>query len=287
MESIQKLAIPIAIVIAGALIASALYLASIGRGPSGSSKETATATIELRGLQENDHIRGSADASVVMVEFSDSECPFCKVFDSTAKQVMEKYGGDGKVAWVYRYFPIPSLHPKAPKEAEALECAAELGGNEMFWKYADKVYMNTTSNNSLDIGVYNNPATAPINPATGQPYYAQKTPRSATDAGQLSDFAVELGIEKESFEECLASGRNIPRIETDVAEAGNSGGSGTPYIVFISKEKMPSDARSYLDSLIPTVGANTFVISKDGKRVYMSGALPFNYIDQLIELILD
>src|SRR3989338_278944 len=185
MEALQKFAVPLAIIVAGGMIAVSLFVVNANK--TGTSGTTPTVAQEIRGVQDDDHIRGNPNAKIILVEYSDPECPYCKVFHETLKQIIGEYGADGKVAWVYRNFPIPSLHPKAPKESEALECATEQGGNEMFWKYADKVYMNTTSNNSLDIGVYNNPATAPINPATGQPYYAQKTPRSATDAGQLSD----------------------------------------------------------------------------------------------------
>ena len=66
------------------------------------------------------------------------------------QQLMSEYGKSGKVAWVYRQYPIVQLHSKAPKEAEALECAAELGGNEKFWDYTDRLYTLTNSNDSLD-----------------------------------------------------------------------------------------------------------------------------------------
>src|SRR3989344_431940 len=188
MESIQKFAVPLSILIAGAMIAISLYVVN---SSGAASNPTPSVAEEIRGIVESDHGRGNQNADIVIVEFSDTECPFCKQFHETMKRVMEEYGSDGKVAWVYRHFPIPSLHPKAQKEAEALECAAEQGGNEVFWKYTDKVYETTQSNNSLDIGVYNEPKDAPLGP-DGKPYYTQKTPRSTTDAGQLSDIAKEL-----------------------------------------------------------------------------------------------
>src|SRR3546814_20902810 len=75
------------------------------------------------------HVLCIPDASGKGIEFSDFESPFCKGFHRTMGQVMEEYGQDGKVAWVYRHFPIDSIHSKARKEAQASECAAELGGN--------------------------------------------------------------------------------------------------------------------------------------------------------------
>ena len=55
-----------------------------------------------------------------------------------------------KVAWVYRHFPISGLHSKSLKEAEATECAANLGGNSKFWEYTNKLYEVTPSNDKLD-----------------------------------------------------------------------------------------------------------------------------------------
>ncbi|MES3031897.1 MAG: thioredoxin domain-containing protein [Patescibacteria group bacterium] len=103
---------------------------------------------EIRPVSVDDHILGTLDAKIIIVEYSDLECPFCKVFHNTMHQVVEKSNGD--VAWVYRHYPIPQLHAKAFHEAEATECAWEQKGNEGFWKYMDKLFEITTSNDSLD-----------------------------------------------------------------------------------------------------------------------------------------
>ena len=65
---------------------------------------------------------------------------------------MQKIVADykGQVAWVYRHFPIDSLHSRARKEAEATECANEFGGNTVFWQYLDKIFELTPSNDGLD-----------------------------------------------------------------------------------------------------------------------------------------
>ena len=60
------------------------------------------------------------------------------------------YGKENKVAWGFRHFPLKQLHPKAVKEAEATECANELGGNDAFWKFIDKINEVTPANNKLD-----------------------------------------------------------------------------------------------------------------------------------------
>lgn len=255
METIQKMAVPIAIIVAGGMIAVSLYL--VNSRPTANPGTQPTVAEEIRGVQADDHILGNPNAKIVIVEYSDTECPFCKQFHTTMHRVISEYGADGDVAWVYRHFPIPSLHPKAPKEAEALECAAEQGGNEMFWKFTDMLYETTGANNSLDIGVYNTPKDPPLGP-DGQPYYAQKTPRSASDAGQLSDFASELGLDVAQFEACLASGKYKERVDNDVNEVVAAGGGGTPHSILIV----------------------------DGEQIPLEGAQPFDMVKGLIDTML-
>lgn len=96
----------------------------------------------------DEHILGNLNAKIIIVEYSDPECPFCKVFHNTMHQVVDN--GSGEIAWVYIHYPIPQLHPKAFHEAEATECAWEQGGNKAFWKYMDKLFEITPSNNGLD-----------------------------------------------------------------------------------------------------------------------------------------
>lgn len=108
------------------------------------------AKIALDPVTEKDHITGNPQADLIIVEYSDPECPFCKRFHETMMQAMDEYGKQGKVAWVYRHFPLDAIHSKARHEAEAIECAGELGGNEKLWEYVNTLYKITPSNNQLD-----------------------------------------------------------------------------------------------------------------------------------------
>ncbi len=213
-ESIKNLGTPIAIVIAGALLALALYFG--GSGGSAGTFNTGnqppqgnTAALDnMAALSADDHIRGNPNAPVKIVEYSDTECPFCKLFHTTMKQVVDEY--DGKVAWVYRHFPLDQLHSKADKEAEALECANELGGNEAFWQFTDRLFEVTPSNDGLD-------------PA------------------ELPKIAEHVGLNVQAFTTCLQSGKYASHVEEDYQNALATGGNGTPWSIVITAggEKYP------------------------------------------------
>ena len=143
-----------------------------------------------------DHIRGNPDAEISLIEYSDFECPFCKQFHATAKQLVEESAG--KVNWVYRHFPLAVHNPGAQQEAEAAECAGELGGEETFWAYADAIYARTTSNSN------------------------------GFSKEKFTPLAEELGLDKRAFQECLDSGRHTSRTKEDVTDGESIGVTGTP-----------------------------------------------------------
>jgi len=143
-----------------------------------------------------DHIRGNLEAPVSLIEYTDFECPYCKRFHDTAKEIVRKY--DGKVNWVFRHFPLDFHNPAAQREAEAAECAAELGGNEAFWRYTDLIYARTLSN-------------------------GKGFPEAA-----FWEMATSIGLDKSKFVECLGSGRKSARVKEDLAEGIAIGISGTP-----------------------------------------------------------
>lgn len=195
----QTISIPLAIIIAGAIIAGAVFY---NKTPKAPEKNTNEPTIEIT---SNDHILGNPDAELTIIEYSDTECPFCKRFHVTMHQIMDAYGKDGKVNWVYRPFPLDQLHSKARKEAEAAECANELGGNEKFWAYLDKVYETTPSNNGLD-------------------------------ENELPKIAGSIGLDVNKFNECLSSGKFATRVEESLQSGIKLGVSGTPLSIIVDKD---------------------------------------------------
>lgn len=217
--------IPLAIVIAGAFIAGAIYFSG-GKDPvpanaaavnQPSAQGDTDSLDQMAAISSGDHIRGDIEAPVKIVEYSDTECPFCKRFHGTLRQVTDEYGDTGKVAWVYRHFPLTQLHSKALKEAEATECANELGGQDAFWAYMDRLFEITPSNNGLD-------------------------------PDELPKIAQYVGLDVAKFNTCLNSGKYIQHISQDTQNATATGGNGTPWSIVIAKngKKYPlSGAQPY------------------------------------------
>jgi protein-disulfide isomerase len=210
--------VPASIIIAGAFVGAALYFGSSAPAPgavgSGNNQpaiaqqpEQSGSLDAVRPIDKNDHIKGNPDAPIKIVEYSDFECPFCKRFHDTMNAVMDKYGDSGEVAWVYRQFPLEQLHPvKARAVAVASECAAEQGGNDAFWKFADGYFDVTLSNNQTDIETV------------------------------IPQLVREIGLDQTAFQACFTSGKYDDHIESDIANAVETGGRGTPWSVMIGPD---------------------------------------------------
>lgn len=203
----DKISLPVSIIIAGVLIGGGVYLNGriAKENPTTTQKqEQASDNLadSVRPIDANDHILGSSSAKVLVIEYSDTECPFCKNFHQTMLSIMQEYGKNGDVAWIYRHYPIAGLHSKSIKEAEATECAGNLGGNSKFWEYINKVYEITPSNDGLD-------------------------PK------ELTNIAKQVGLSSTAFDTCLNSGEFTPRVNADIQNAQEIGISGTPYSVIV------------------------------------------------------
>lgn len=278
------LTIPVAIVIAGLLIAGAVFFARGGGGSVAAGGERTggpgaikalfggeppqapppeqTASLEsIPAIQlGKDHLLGNPNAGVVIVEYSDLECPFCRVFHQTLQRVIDEYGKAGTVAWAYRHFPLTQLHSKAVKEAEATECAAELGGNEGFWKFINRLFEVTPSNDGLD-------------------------------ASQLPTIAEYAGLDRKAFEACLGSGKHLARVQAEYNEAAGAGGNGTPFSILLLQEPVSDEAKQVIIRLYeryrdPRTGLLPLSIGADGSRISLSGAMPYEVMKATLDALL-
>lgn len=161
----------------------------------GADGPTADQMAQLEPVSNDDFIRGNANAKVVLVEFSDFECPFCQRFHGTMTQVMDEYGD--QVAWAYRHFPL-GFHPNAQAAAEASECVAAQGGDEAFWTYADAIFAKQT-----ELG-------------------------GSLTAAAITEAAQATGVNMDTFQSCLDSGEMAANVDADFTNGSTAGVQGTP-----------------------------------------------------------
>ena len=204
----QEFFVPGAILLAGLFIGSSiLYTGGVGQGVMAPERNVAavvepgnqpTDTVHNNGttvdftITEGDHMRGNPDAGITLVEFSDFECPFCGRFHPTAEQALQEYGDD--IRWVYKHFPLDSIHPQARAASEASECVWEQQGDEGFWEFANAMFAGQDSLSSA--------------------FYRQT--------------AQQLGVNISQFDTCVSDGKYKEKVDQQHQEGLQAGVSGTP-----------------------------------------------------------
>jgi len=134
-------------------------------------------------------VRGNLKAKVMIVEFSDFQCPFCGQVQSTLKSVLGKHGD--AVALAFRDMPVAQIHPQAQLAAEASHCALEQG---KFWEYHDLLFAD----------------------------------QAGLGREGLLSKAQKLQLDEKGFDACLSSGKYKAQIQQDSQEGMRAGVSGTP-----------------------------------------------------------
>jgi len=163
--------------------------------PSGQGAPSAPSRVSAG--EDDDAFLGDENAPVTIIEFSDYECPFCgRFWSQTLPQIKTEYIDTGKVKFVYRDFPLTSIHPMAQPAAEAAECVRDAAGgsDEVYFEYHDKIFAN----------------------------------QQLLSTANLKQWAQELGY---NIDSCLDSGEFRSEVQDDLRDATASGGRGTPYFV--------------------------------------------------------
>jgi protein-disulfide isomerase len=151
-----------------------------------------------------DHVRGSADATLTLVEYGDYECPDCGLAHVVLEQVLEELGD--RVRFVFRNFPIAGTHPDARAAAEAAESVASRGGEDAFWRMHDLLYEN----------------------------------QDALQPDDLIEYAAAVGVDPIEVADDLALGSMRERVERDIASGTHSGVRGTPTF-FVNGRRFEGD----------------------------------------------
>lgn len=164
--------------------------------------QTSAATQQTRVVRVNTTGRpflGPEDAPVTIVEFTDYQCPFCgRHTRQTLPRLLDEY--QGEIRYVIRNFPITSIHPEAAGAAVAAECAHEQG---RFWEYHDLLFSN----------------------------------QADLERDSLKRYAVEAGLDPETFDPCLDSNATVDLVSLDFSEGRDYGVTGTPTF-FINGQKL-------------------------------------------------
>ena len=213
----QAMSIPAAIVIAGALIAGAVYFSKIGptaapvtNNPQQVAQQPTPGPVpdhfDIRAISDADHILGDKNAPVTLIEYSDLECPYCKLVHPTLTKLLQDYSG--KVRLVYRH---AFIHQQGPAEANAAECANAQG---KFWEFTDTIFANTPSNDGLNLA---------------------DLPKYAKDSGVADIPAFETCVKNSAY----TSITNADNAEfTSLNQAMDATGNpiGTPFFILIGKD---------------------------------------------------
>ena len=193
---------PAAIIIAAIILGAShvLYAAVLN------SKNTGPVTLFAGAkVTEKDYPTGNLKSDIVVVEYSDTECPFCARLHPTMTRIQSEY--KDRIAFVYRYFPLTQIHPNAFAEAQAVECVGKGLGKDKRREYIDQIFTYKTSNNSMTL------------PKNGK-----------------EDLAKNVGVDMKAFTACL-SGEASSKIVTDSIQDGvNAGVTGTPATFVLKRD---------------------------------------------------
>lgn len=219
----SKFILPGAIIMAGVLISVAVIYSNGGFNKlttGGSANVRDTSGGQKAVSTDDDAYLGDKDAPVVMIEFSDFQCPFCRSFWSdTLPLIKSEYIDTGKVRFVYRDFPL-SFHSGAMPAAQATECARE---QDKFWEMHDKIFIeqDKQGGGTIQFG-----------------------------ANDLKKWAGEIGLNVSEFNSCLDSQKYLNEVNNDLKDGQAAGVSGTPGFFINGRLVVGAQPFSVFQSLI-------------------------------------
>lgn len=198
----SELTTPTAIIIGSIILAVSHIVYGIIVGPSNMQPQTLFAGAPIT---EKDFPTGNLKSDVVVLEYSDTECPFCARLFTTMSQIQTEY--KDKVTFAYRHFPLTQIHPNAFAEAQAIECVGDQLGAIKRREYIDQMFQYKISNNSMTL------------PKNGK-----------------EDLAKNFGINVEAFRSCLADKKSADTVAAGIQDGVAAGVTGTPATIILKRD---------------------------------------------------
>lgn len=197
----KQLTTPIAIIIGSVILA--LGLVGYGYVSNGTSASSDPKIFKGKNIGSDEPIFGISK-KVFVIEYSDTECPYCVSFNPTIEKMRSEY--KDRVGFVYRFFPLTQIHPHAQKEAEAIACAGKLGGGKAFFEYMSAMFSKKTPSNT-----------------------------QLKETG-LKDLATQIGIDANALTECVTSGEMGDKVTESINDGVTAGVNGTPTTFVVTKD---------------------------------------------------
>lgn len=197
---------------------------------------------------EKGHKKGNGD--IIVIEFSDFQCPFCKrFFDQSLGQLEQNFIETGKITFVYKHFPLKSIHPMAEAAAIAAECAADQG---KFWEYHDELF--------------------------------RRQSEWSVDSNVFYDIANKLGLDEQQFKECFDNKEKKNVVDEQLQQGMTYGLSGTPsFFIKVPKSKYSLEEVKGAFSVVLSIDNNAeFLIEDEYYVLKFSGAYPYQLFESLL-----
>ena len=195
-----------AILIGGSHIVYGFVIRNAGTAPQSS-------LFAGKPIEENDLMTGDTKSDVLVIEYSDTQCPFCASLYPTMKQLKDEYAS--KVGFVYRYFPLTQIHPDAYDEARAVYCVGKLSGAAKREEYINEIFDYKTTKQNM------------VLPPNGK-----------------IDLAKNIGVDGNALNECLNSSEPATAIDASMTDGIKAGVDGTPTTFVLLKTKKGYDVVS-------------------------------------------
>jgi protein-disulfide isomerase len=191
----SRIPITAVVIVAGVAVLAVAALIIINSGQAQKATVVADVTYETGVTPDGEPYKGSPEAPLQLVEYSDFLCPHCSTFSTTIDGLASEYIDTGKLQVIYRNYAF--LATESVQAARAAECALDQGADK-FWQYHDLLYAN------------------------------QGTGRAAFSRSRLIDYAEQIGLDVTEFRSCLNSNAKAAEVQSDLAEGNSSGVNSTP-----------------------------------------------------------